>query len=67
MSETIYRSHPLYSHRPNRDTTNTSDNVIGGNLSRSIPYILNTRLVQNRYLQAIKTIAVRTTATTCSG
>lgn len=66
VSETIYRNHPLYSHRPNRDTTNTSDNLIGGNLTRSVPYILNTRLVNNKYLQAVKTLAVRTTATTCN-
>lgn len=66
VSEAIYRNHPLYIHRPNRDTTNTSDNVIGGQLSRSIPYIMNTRLVNNRFMQAVKTIGVRTTAATCN-
>ncbi|MEZ5428250.1 MAG: hypothetical protein R2747_18415 [Pyrinomonadaceae bacterium] len=66
VSETIYRNHPLYTHRPNRDTTNTTDNIIGGNLSRSIPYIMNTKLVNNRFLQAVKTIGVRTTATVCN-
>lgn len=66
VSEFIYRSHPNYSNRPNRDTTNTSDNVIGGTLARSLPYILSTRLVNNKYLQAVKTIGIRTTATTCN-
>lgn len=66
VAENIYRNHPNYSNRPNRDTTNTSDNVIGGNISRALPYLMSTRLVANKYLQAVKTIAIRTTPTTCS-
>ena len=66
VSEMIYRNHPSYIARPNRDTTNATDNVIGGALSRSLPYIMTTKLVQNKYLQATKTIAIRTTATSCS-
>jgi protocatechuate 3,4-dioxygenase beta subunit len=66
VSEFIYRSHPNYSHRPNRNTTNTSDNVIGGNISRVLPYLFSTRLVNNKYLQAVKTIGIRTTPTTCN-
>jgi protocatechuate 3,4-dioxygenase beta subunit len=66
VAETIYRNHPLYINRPNRDTTNTSDNVIGGNISRALPYIMTTKLVQNKYLTTVKTIAIRTTATTCN-
>jgi len=66
VAETIYRNHPLYISRPNRDTTNTSDNVIGGNISRALPFIMTTKLVQNKYLTAVKTLAVRTTATTCN-
>lgn len=66
VAESIYRNHPSYSHRPSRDTTNTTDNVIGGNISRALPYIMTTKLVQNKYLTAVKTIAVRTTATACS-
>ncbi len=66
VAEFVYRSHPNYSHRPNRDTTNTTDNVIGGNISRAMPYIMSTRLVNNKYLQAVKTIGIRTTATGCS-
>lgn len=66
VAEMIYRNHPSYSNRPSRDTTNTTDNVIGGNISRALPYIMTTKLVQNKYLNAVKTIAVRTTATTCS-
>lgn len=66
VSEFIYRSHPNYSHRPNRNTTNSTDNVIGGNLARVVPYLFTTRLVNNRYLQAVKTIGIRTTPTGCS-
>ncbi len=66
VSEFIYRSHPNYSNRPNRDTTNTTDNVIGGNISRALPYLFSTRLVNNQYLQAVKTIGIRTTPTACA-
>jgi len=66
VAETIYRNHPLYISRPNRDTTNTSDNVIGGNISRALPFIMTTKMVNNKYLSATKTIAIRTTATACS-
>ena len=66
VSETIYRNHPLYTNRPNRDVTNATDNVGGGAVSRFLPYIMNTKLVQNKYLNATKTIAIRTTATTCN-
>lgn len=66
ISEFIYRSHPNYSQRPNRDTTNATDNVIGGSLTRVVPYLFSTRLVNNKYLQAVKTIGIRTTATACS-
>ncbi len=65
VSEFIYRSHPNYSNRPNRDTTNATDNVIGGSLSRCVPFLFSTRLVNNKYLQAVKTIGIRTTPTTC--
>ena len=66
VSEAVYRNHPNYSNRPNRDTTNTSDNVIGGNVSRVLPYTFSTRFVNNRFLQAVKIIGVRTSPTTCN-
>jgi protocatechuate 3,4-dioxygenase beta subunit len=66
VSEFIYRSHPNYSHRPSRDTTNASDNVIGGSLSRVVPYLFSTRLVSDKYLQCVKTIGIRTTPTSCA-
>jgi protocatechuate 3,4-dioxygenase beta subunit len=66
VSEFIYRNHPNYTHRPNRDQTNTTDNVIGGNLSRVVPYLFSTRLVNNKYIQAVKTIGIRLTQTTCN-
>lgn len=66
VSEFIYRSHPNYSHRPNRDTTNSTDNVIGGNLNRVVPFLFSTRLVNGKYLQAVKTVGIRTTPTACA-
>jgi hypothetical protein len=66
VSEFVYRSHPNYSHRPSRNTTNLTDNVIGGNLARVLPYIFSTRLVNNKYIQAVKTIGIRTMPTTCN-
>ncbi len=67
VAEFIYRSHPNYSNRPNRDTTNLTDNVIGGQgLARVLPYVMSTRLVNGKYLEAVKTIGIRTTATTCN-
>jgi hypothetical protein len=47
-------------------STNSTDGVIGGNLSRVLPYLFTTRLVNNQYLQAVKTIGIRTTPTTCN-
>lgn len=66
VSEFVYRSHPNYSTRPNRDTTNATDNVIGGALTRVVPFLFSTRLVDNKYLQATRVIGIRTTATTCN-
>jgi protocatechuate 3,4-dioxygenase beta subunit len=66
VSEFIYRSHPNYANRPNRDTTNATDNVIGGAFSRVAPFLMSTRLVNNKYLQAVKTIGIRTTPTSCA-
>lgn len=66
VAEYVYRSHPNYSHRPNRSTTNATDNVIGGSLTRVAPYLFTTKMVGNKYLQAVKTIGIRTTPTTCS-
>lgn len=67
VAEYVYRSHPNYSHRPNRSTTNLTDNVIGGQgIARVLPYVMNTRLVNNKYIQAVKTIGIRTTPTTCN-
>lgn len=67
VAEYVYRSHPNYSNRPSRDTTNLTDNVIGGQgIARVLPYVMNTRLVNGKYLQAVKTIGIRTNATTCN-
>lgn len=60
LSESIYRNHPAYAARPNRDTTNARDGVLGGSLSRMAPYILSTKLIDDRALAARKVLAVRT-------
>ncbi len=65
VSEFIYRNHPLYSHRPNRDRTNVNDGIAGG-LTAVVPYLFSTRLVNNKYVQATKTIGIRTAPTTCN-
>lgn len=65
VSEFVYRSHPLYSHRPNRDRTNANDGIAGG-LNGVMPYLFSTRYVNNKYMLATKTIAIRTTPTTCN-
>jgi protocatechuate 3,4-dioxygenase beta subunit len=65
VSEFIYRSHPLYANRPNRDRTNANDGIAGG-LTGVVPYLFSTRLVNNKTLMATKTIAIRTTPTTCN-
>lgn len=65
VAEFVYRSHPNYSHRPNRDRTNANDNVIGGALTRVEPYLFSTRLVNNKYMQAVKVIGINTSPTTC--
>lgn len=65
VSEFVYRSHPLYSHRPNRDRTNANDGIAGG-LNAVAPYLFSTRMTNNKMLVATKTIAIRTTPTTCN-
>lgn len=66
ISEFIYRNHPNYISRPNRNTTNTSDNILGGSLPRMMPYIFNTKFVPNKALLAAKVIGIRTSATSCN-
>jgi len=65
VSEFIYRSHPNYSHRPGRDRTNATDGLIGGSLARVEPFLFSTRLVNNKFLQAIKVIGIQQNPTTC--
>jgi protocatechuate 3,4-dioxygenase beta subunit len=63
----IYRNHPAYSHRPNPNTSNTTDNIIGGGSgTRVTPYLFNSKLMALRSLVALKVVAIRTTATACS-
>ncbi|HEV8660987.1 MAG TPA: protocatechuate 3,4-dioxygenase [Thermoanaerobaculia bacterium] len=66
LSDFIYRNHASYSHRPNKDTTNLSDNVIGGSTSRVKPFLFTPKLIDQKSLVALKVIAIRSVRTTCS-
>lgn len=66
MNSLIYRNHAAYSHRPNPNTTNSTDGVIGGTSSRVTPYLFNSKLIKVQSLVALKVIAIRTTPTTCT-
>ena len=66
LSDAIYSTHPSYSNRPVKDTTNQRDNVIGGNAARVAPYLFNTKLVLDKALVARKVIAIRISPTTCN-
>jgi len=66
LSDAIYRTHPSYSNRPVKDTTNLRDNVIGGSAARVAPYLFATKLIDGKSLVARKVIAIRTSPTTCN-
>lgn len=66
LSDFIYRNHRDYAARPNRDTRNTTDNILGGSLARMAPYIFQSKLIAQRSLVALKVIAVRSSATRCN-
>ena len=66
LSDAIYTTHPSYSNRPVKDTTNQRDNVIGGSAARVAPYLFSTKLILDKALVARKVIAIRTAATTCN-
>ncbi|PYQ49859.1 MAG: protocatechuate 3,4-dioxygenase [Acidobacteria bacterium] len=66
LTNFIYKNHVNYLSRPNRDTTNSSDNVIGGAASRVAPFLFTTKLINDRSLVALKVIAIRSSRTTCN-
>jgi protocatechuate 3,4-dioxygenase beta subunit len=66
LTDSIYRNLAPYSNRPNRDTRNTTDNILGGSMTRMAPYIFDTKLLQQKALVAMKVIAVRPTGSRCS-
>ena len=66
LTNFIYKNHVNYLSRPNRDTTNSSDNVIGGSASRVAPFLFTTKLINDRSLVALKVIAIRSSRTTCN-
>jgi protocatechuate 3,4-dioxygenase beta subunit len=66
LSDWVYHNHPIYTSRPNRDTTNLTDNVIGGSAARATPFIFQSKLINQKSLVALKVIAIRNSATRCS-
>jgi protocatechuate 3,4-dioxygenase beta subunit len=66
LANFVYRNHVNYLTRPNRDTTNSTDGVIGGSASRVAPFLFTTKLINDRSLVALKVIAIRGSATRCS-
>jgi protocatechuate 3,4-dioxygenase beta subunit len=66
LSDWVYHNHPIYTSRPNRDTTNLTDKVIGGSAARATPFIFQSKLINQKSLVALKVIAIRNSATRCS-
>lgn len=66
LTDSIYRNHPSYISRPNRDTTNRTDNILGGSLTRMAPFVFNTKLISQQSLVALKVITIRRSATRCN-
>ena len=66
LTGTIYSTHPNYSGRPMKDTTNTNDSVIGGAASRVSPFLFTSKLILGKALVARKVIAIRGSRTSCA-
>lgn len=62
----VYKNHPLYTHRSNPSTSNTTDNILGGSMTRMMPYIFSTKFVATKPLRAWKTVVLNTSPTTCN-
>ncbi len=62
----VYHNFSPYTSRPNKDTTNLGDNVIGGSASRAMPFLFDTKLIENKTLVVRKLLAIRGTKTTCA-
>lgn len=66
LSDWVYHNHPNYTSRPNRDTTNITDNVIGGSAARATPFLFQSKLINQKSLVALKVIAIRSSKTGCN-
>jgi len=66
ISDYVFHNYAPYTSRGERNTTNTTDNILGGSLTRMAPYIFTTNTLRDRSLIAAKTIAIRTTPTACA-
>lgn len=68
ISDYVFANHLPYSGRGTRNTINSNDNVIGGTTwaTRILPFLFSTNVLRDRSLVCTKTIAIRTTPTTCA-
>ncbi len=66
-SKFVFRNHPNYNSRPVPQTINTTDNILGGNITRMMPYIFSTKFTTiSKPLRAWKTVVLQNTPTTCN-
>ncbi len=66
VGDYVLHNYAPYTGRGERNTRNTNDNVLGGNLTRMAPYLFSTNTLRDRSLIATKTIGIRNVATTCN-
>src|SRR5438132_6406300 len=65
LTNYVYKNHINYLSRPNRDTTNATDGVIGGSASRVTPILFTTNIINDKSLVALRVIAIQSSATRC--
>ncbi len=66
VGDYVLHNYAPYTGRGERNTRNTTDNILGGSLVRMAPYIFSTNTLRDRSLIATKTIGIRNVATTCN-
>ena len=66
VSDYVLHNYAPYTSRGERNTRNTNDGVLGGDLVRMAPYMFSTNTLRDRSLICTKVIGVRNVATTCN-
>jgi len=66
VSDYVLRNYAPYTGRGERNTRNTNDGILGGDLNRMAPYMFSTNTLRDRSLICTKTIGIRNVATTCN-